>query len=669
MTDKNNSPSTVSRRTFLKRSASTLTAAALSRTFHIGKAGAAPKGRVIMLGYDGLEPSIAEAMMERGDMPNFARLKELGGSYRLGSTIPPQSPVAWSSYATCKNPGAHNIFDFIRRTPNGPAGPMPLVGTGKLVPPVISPQGIMQEGAKAENYRKGIPFWSVADEQGKRGKILNIPFAFPPDPLKNGIMLSALGVPDLRGTTSTYFSLSDRFTPEQLAESLGGGKRILLSFDGSDEARLPIPGPRDNRYPFADAKAYTEALLIITADRKNKQALAKTGHSQVELVQGQWSEWLEFSFKMTDKDTVMGIARFFPTEIGEQIRLYMSCVQYHPDHPYSALTQPEDYSAELKGRFGLYKTIGWAYDTHALRQMDLDEDAFLADIKNTMAWRNKLTLDEHRRGDYDFLLSGWTATDRIGHLFWRFRDEKHPLYEEEVPERWKYALEDCYKEADAFVGQMLSEIQEDDHLFVFSDHGFGTWRTGFNLNSWLQEQGYLNLSDPKAADTGFLMGIDWTKTKAYSVGLSSLYINLQGRERFGTVKKEEAVAFREELINRLADVKDPATGAKVFSALYTSDEYSGEAEGEAPDISLGYAEAFQSGRQTSRGGVGDPLFETVTDKWSGEHASSDYRHCPGICLANKPLEKETPHIQDLGVTALKLLGVDMPSDLEGDALV
>ena len=659
----------ISRRTFLKQSGCTLAGAALGRSFHIGKARALRQGKVIMLGYDGMESSIVTAMMERGDLPHFARLKALGGDYTLTTTIPPQSPVAWSSFATCKNPGAHNIFDFIRRTPDGAAGPMPLVGTGKIHPAAITPDGVMQKKAQAENFRKGAPFWSIADEQGKRGKILNIPFAFPPDPLKNSLMLCALGVPDLRGTTSTYYSLSDRFTAGQLSESLGGGKRILLSFDGSDETQLPIPGPRDARFPFSDPKAYTEAMLSLKMDRKNRQGLAASGEHQVELNQGKWSEWLEFSFKMTEKDTAFGIARFFPTEIGEQIRLYMSCVQYHPEHPYTALTQPEAYSAELKGRLGLYKTIGWAYDTHALRQNDLDEDAFLEDIKYTMTWREQLTMDEHRRGNYDFLLSGWTATDRVGHMFWRFRDEKHPLYEEDVPDRWKQALENTYKQADAFVGQMLNEITDEDTLFVFSDHGFGTWRTGFNLNSWLQENGYLSVADPKAANTGFLMGIDWAKTKAYSVGLSSLYINLQGRERFGTVKKDEADALAQELTARLAEVKDPATGAKVYSALYLSGEYRGEAMADAPDISLGYAATYQSGRQTSRGGVGEALFEPVTDKWSGEHASSDYRHCPGVFFTNRPLEKGNPHIQDLGVTALHLLGVDMPGDLEGDMLL
>jgi len=108
-----------------------------------------------MLGYDGMEPSVVEAMLERGELPTLKGLQEQGTYCRLTSTTPPQSPVAWNSYATCKNPGGHNIYDFIRRTPKGPKGPMPLVGTGKIDPPVLDEGGSLKSPAKGTNYRMG----------------------------------------------------------------------------------------------------------------------------------------------------------------------------------------------------------------------------------------------------------------------------------------------------------------------------------------------------------------------------------------------------------------------------------------------------------------------------------------------------------------------------------
>ncbi len=654
-----------SRRTFLQAAA----AAGAAGVFYIGKARAQRTGRMVMLGFDGMEPAVTDDMIERGALPNFAALQEQGGGRRLQSTIPPQSPVAWNSFATCQNPGAHNIFDFIRRNPRGSTGPLPLVGTGRLDPPTLAPDGALTKPAEAVSFRKGTTFWSAADAQGIRAKVLNIPFCFPPDPLENGLMMSGLGVPDLRGTTSTYFALSDSFTTAQLNEDIGGGQRIPLSFDGADETVIAIPGPRDARRRFNESGAYTETALRLQINRKDQRGNVMADDHAVTLEKGVWSDWLPLRFVMSDKVEISGITRFFPQEIGEQVRIYMACVQYHPEHPYTPLSAPAEYSAELKGRYGLYKTIGWAYDTHAMRQYDLEEDAFLADVDMTMAWREQLTLDEIKRGDFDLLLSAWTATDRVGHMFWRFRDEKHPVYEPDAPERWRMALENTYKRADVIVGRVREELHDEDTLFVFSDHGFGSWRMGFNLNTWLRDNGYLRVANPEQADRGFLQGIDWRQTRAYTMGLSSLYLNVRGRETAGIVPPGEATALAAEIADKLRTVKDPATGGNVFSNLYLAEVYHGDAAEDAPDISLGYAPNYQNARQASRGGVGGPLIEPVEDKWSGEHAATDYQLSAGILFSNQPIEKDSPCIQDLGVTALKHVQADVPSEYEGEDML
>ncbi len=177
------------------------------------------------------------------------------------------------------------------------------------------------------------------------------------------------------------------------------------------------------------------------------------------------------------------------------------------------------------------------------------------------------------------------------------------------------------------------------------------------------------MDNPKQAEMGFLQGIRWSETRAYAVGLSSLYLNLAGRETGGIVKPEETDRLIDELQAKLGEVIDPKTGSKVFSALYSGQVYSGEAKADAPDISLGYAPYYQNSRRTSRGGVGGPLFEPVNDKWSGEHAASDFKNLPGVMFANRRLEKHDPHIKDLGVTMLASLGLDIPSDYEGDNIL
>ncbi len=657
----------MNRRQFLRRAGMGLAAGSV---FSIGRAGAQNSGRVIMLGFDGVEPRVIEEMLGRGELPNLARLRDQGGFYDLASTIPPQSPVAWNSFGTCKNPGGHNIFDFIRRDPRGKFGPAPYVGTGKLEPPKFGPDGSVTDPARGINYRKGTPFWSVADAQGRKCKIVNVPFVFPADSLKNGFMICGLGVPDLRGTSSTYFSLSDNVDDAKLKADIGGGQRAKLIFDGEGTSLFSAPGPRNTQFPFGDPKAYAKADIRFQVDRKGGRGKAESGGKTVELVPGQWSDWMELHFQVTGKYAVEGITRFYPFEISEGcVRVYMACAQFHPKAPYVSFSTPDEFSEVVAERFGLFKTVGWAFDTHALRQGDLDEDAFLKDVEQTMAWHEKLALDELDRSASDLFIAAWTATDRVGHMFWRFRDPKHPLYDGSAPERFAKALEMTYKKADAITGKVMERLKEGDTLFVLSDHGFGTWRTGFDLNAWLRENGYLALSDPGRAAGGFLQGIDWAKTKAYSVGISSLYLNLRGRETFGCVDPAEAQKTAAELRDKLLQVKDPATGQTVFADLHLRGVYKGEAMAEAPDMSLGYSRAYQSDKNCAIGGVKDKLFSPNDDKWSGEHAATEYTLCPGMLFTNRKLAKDRPHIQDLGVTALRLMGADVPSDYEGDKIV
>lgn len=659
----------LTRRTFLAGSAAAGAAYTQTRAFGIGKASAQAKGRVVILGFDGVEPSIVREMMEKGELKNLAKIQGMGSFHELGSTIPPQSPVAWTSFATCKNPGGHNIYDFIRRDPSGSRGPMPYVGTGKVDHVELTNDCTVKQAPNAITYRKGTPFWSVADQQGARCKILNVPFVFPADTLKNGKMLCGLGVTDLRGTTSTYTSFSDSFSRAALGERLAGGNRIALSFDGEDSTVVRVEGPRDTRYSSRDPQGYTTTDVRFTVDRKLGVGKAKVGDASVDLATGAWSEWIEVKFPMCAKYDVYSVARFYPIEIGQQVRIYMSCEQFHPGRPYVPFTEPNEFAVELQERYGLFKTIGWAYDTHALRQGDLHEDAFLQDVTYTMAWREKLTLDELARDDWDMLVSVWTATDRVGHMFWRYRDPKHPLYNPEEAKRYGTALEDCYRNMDRIVGNVMAKLNDNDLLMILSDHGFESWRTGFNLNNWLEERQYLTVNNRQAAEIGFLGGLDWANTKAYSIGLSSMYINRSGRETFGSVAGDDVNNLIARIKDELLQVKDPGTGANIFTSIYTKDDYSGEALSEAPDISLGYNRYYQSSKASAKGGVGTGLLEPNDNKWSGEHAAADMAWCPGILFSNKHVESTTPNIRELGITALHYLGKDVPGDYEGDNLV
>ena len=123
--------------------------------------------KLIILGIDGMDPQLLKRFMQEGKMPNFARLAEQGSFRLLASSIPPQSPVAWSNLMTGMDAGGHGIFDFIHRDPktlqpyfsaSRVEGPKRALHLGSWVIPL--------GGGSAEQLRRGRAFWEILDEHG-----------------------------------------------------------------------------------------------------------------------------------------------------------------------------------------------------------------------------------------------------------------------------------------------------------------------------------------------------------------------------------------------------------------------------------------------------------------------------------------------------------------------
>ncbi|MHC5074002.1 MAG: twin-arginine translocation signal domain-containing protein, partial [Planctomycetota bacterium] len=110
----------LNRREFLKDSAMATAALAVglgNKPSYASKRLKKSYKKVIVIGVDGMDPILSERMMNAGKLPNFSRLRDLGGYRRLGTSIPPQSPVAWANFINGAGPGSHGIFDFIHRNP------------------------------------------------------------------------------------------------------------------------------------------------------------------------------------------------------------------------------------------------------------------------------------------------------------------------------------------------------------------------------------------------------------------------------------------------------------------------------------------------------------------------------------------------------------------------
>jgi len=194
--------------------------------------------KVVVIGLDGLEPTIVESMLEIGLLPNFKKLRESGSYSRLRTTYPAQTPVAWSSFATGTNPGGHGIFDFISRDPQNYMPGMALSRFEKS-------KGFFG-GPKLVNRRRGVPFWQTLAKQGVRSTVLRCPCTYPPN-AGEGTVLAGVGVPDIRGGQGTgSFYTRDRSVKAKEFEH-------VIQLDDGDEFTTRLVGPRNTKTnPISD---------------------------------------------------------------------------------------------------------------------------------------------------------------------------------------------------------------------------------------------------------------------------------------------------------------------------------------------------------------------------------------------------------------------------------
>ena len=275
-------------------------------------------------------------------------------------------------------------------------------------------------------------------------------------------------------------------------------------------------------------------------------------------------------------------------------------------------------------------------------------------------------LDRLRRGT---LVCVFDATDRIQHMFWRYIDKGHPAARERsVGEtgNHEHAIRDLYKRNDRLVGDVLERVEENDVLMVISDHGFSSFRRGVNLNAWLRREGYLTVADEGDGAVEWLRGVDWSRTRAYCLGLAGMFLNLGGRERSGIVKPgPEADALKIEIATKLHGFLDPDTGQVAIREAFDSAKiYSGPYLSNAPDLLIGYNAGYRTSWDAATGVVSGAVFTDNVKPWSGDHCI-DPRLVPGVFFCNQPVKADDPALVDIAPTALQLFGIEPPAYMDG----
>jgi predicted AlkP superfamily phosphohydrolase/phosphomutase len=658
--------------------------------------------RLIVIGFDGQEPTLTDRYLKEGKLPHFAALAKAGCYHRLKTTNPPVSPVAWSSFSTGTNPGRHNIFDFLDRDRRSylPLLSSTRIGSNDRVLK-LGPYRIPLRAPELRLLRKSQPFWSLLGEARVWSTVLRVPITFPPDRF-HGAQLSAMAAPDLLGTQGTFLLYTTRPSArrEETGEAGGageagkdfkeGGIRVPLTFNG-DRAETRITGPAN---PLRVGTPPLELPMTVTRDRAAKTLTIEVSGQRVTLAAGALSDWIPLAFKAAPFVKVRGLCRMQPTEIGggegsngQHVSLYVSPISLDPEHPAMPISHPSWYATYLAKKIGRpYSTLGLAEDTWALNEGVIDDETFLRqtwDIDRERQDMCSAALDRLREGT---LVCVFDATDRVQHMFWRDIDPSHPAARNGRGRKRNghNAIEEQYCRNDAFLGQVMSRVKDGDVLMVLSDHGFNAFRRGVNLNRWLLDRGYLALKPGADGRAEWLRDVDWSRTRAYALGLTGLFLNLKGRESQGIVSPgSEASQLKTELIAKLSGLTDsgladsgPDSGVTdnrgantiaIREMFDTSSIYDGPYAGNAPDLLAGYNAGYRVSWDCASGVVAGPVFEDNTKAWSGDHCI-DPRLVPGVFFCSRPIDNADPALIDIAPTALHLFGVEIPRHIEGTSL-
>jgi predicted AlkP superfamily phosphohydrolase/phosphomutase len=625
--------------------------------------------RMVVLGIDGMDPRVLQEFMDKGLMPNLKRLASNGSFAALGTAVPPQSPVAWSSFITGMNPGGHGLFDFlaldrktlqpymssVRLTTQLDWGTIP-IGDWQLPIVIEQPQLL----------RKGKPFWEILGDHGVTTRIFQMPANYPPAAVQHAKVMSGMGTPDLRGTSGTFTLFTS--DPRMKTGEVPGGEitRVAIS---NNNVITSLNGPAN---PFRAGSPPADVELHVKIDAKTAQASVAVGDVSVALKKGEWSDWVSVDIELIPSlISIDGMVRFYLQETEPFFRLYASPINIDPRSPAQPIASPAEYAHELAEHAGPFYTEEMPEDTKALSAGIFTPDEFIAQSGLVIDERSKLLeyeLEQFNQIDGPaFLFFYFSTLDLRNHMLARQQDPTDPLRQASTPEHLTNAVQATYVEMDKMVGLALDSVAKDTAVIVMSDHGFSSFKTQVHLNRWLEQEGYLKLLDAgKRQQYKWLDGIDWSKTKAFAIGLNSLYINVAGREQQGIVPPAEREALAREIAAKLgAWIDEKSSQAIVTQPLVREDIYAGPELPNAPDILVGYGSGFRASWATTSGETPEILLEPNSEEWSGDHCV-DSRLVPGVLLANRPLIVEHPDLKDVTAAIVTLFGMEQPGQFEGE---
>jgi predicted AlkP superfamily phosphohydrolase/phosphomutase len=559
--------------------------------------------RTIIVGFDSFDPGVFESLQQAGKTPNLAKYVERGGYSPLEVCSPPQTEVSWTSIATGVDPGSHGIFDFVHRDPQTY---LPYVSLLPTKQSMVGEQFVPP-------YTTKTLFHEAAD-MGFPSTALWWPALFPARPEIPVATIPGLGTPDIRGQlgVGTYLTTE----PHELKKT----KVIALKPQAKNRFGADLEGPQ-----VKTKEGMRPAVLALGLEVLDETSAVLTiGDQKLRLSIGEWSPIFEVKFKAGFAFTVHAITQAILTEVKDRVSLYLVPLQIHPLHALWHYATPPALVKEAWKVSDGFLTLGWPQDTNALEDGCINDEQFIGLCDSIFTRRKKIffsQLDRFREG----VLAGiFDCLDRVQHMFMRHNPD--------VVHQW-------YIRLDSFVGEVESRIQKlglpDHRLLVLSDHGFRTFEQKVHLNHWLVGNGYMALD--RQSDTPDLKDVNWEGTRAYALGLNSLYLNVANREGKGTVRPEQIEPLLDDLKTRLLDWRTDNGRQVISRVLLKHEAFTGPYTRFGPDLVMGYAPGFRASSETGLGKSAATSLEANHDHWGADHCI-DSTKVPGVLFANRDIK-------------------------------
>jgi len=672
--------------------------------------------RIVVLGVDGLDPAMLTERIERGLCPNLGQLVAEGTFAALGTSWPPQSPVAWSNFITGVNPGRHGLFDFVH--PNrANYGVQNSMSATEEVGLELSLFGyrLPLTGGNQVTTRDFPAFWDVMADAGVPVTVCRIPAAFPLEDVSDAVVFPDMGTPDITGAAAGKATLwtekqtavrkdgeSTRTRPIELDRSrMDGGRgtaKVNISLQGPDDTLIDLQDLEEDLRVAEKAGDMATVLRLrarMARERESTQPgvlwLDMTSPESVLAVEindnfvlagvGEWTDWIPVEFPMLGGAmNLAGWTRFLFSGT-EPFEVYAAPIQIDPWNPAMPVSSPEEASAELADAIGPYYTQGFPDAYKAYKAGLLDTPNFVSQSDTVMEEREAMldwAMDGFERdGGVLFFYVG--SLDLRCHMLWFAQDANHPHKEDGVTENHGDEIDRIYSQVDAMVGRLVDRLRPNDQFMVISDHGFAPFRRKMHVNDWLVEKGWLVLKD--GAEVGnFRVGavledgspdpessiVDWGKTKAWCVGFNGIHLNRVGREGLGIVTEEESDALLTEISEALLQEKD-RDGTPVFHSVKRATKvFSGPHVSDAPDLQLGFARGYGASDECAVGEItGEGNLVDNDSRWSGSHLMAP-EVVPGVFLCRESREiASNPRLRDITATLYKMVGVTPPDGMDG----